>query len=181
MASLTKIFRRSVVVLYWAVLPICFLAFAVSFVTIAEDGRYQPEWRLAVGAVVLAALLVWRLRLNNRALGNPSGFPSPARLLKAFMPLGVLAGFGLLLILLGLVWVGIGVWVLVDARHAGSLLMTDMDVLSVRTTGLLLIPFGVAAMAMGVASNWFFWRLFRRKAPESTFPQATADLEVPHD
>jgi hypothetical protein len=181
MAKLTRPFRRFVVIVYWIVLPLCLAALAVSFVTVNADGQYQPEWRLALGAALMALLVGWRLRLNSRALGGPFRFPSAGRVARVFIPLGLLAALGWLFILLGVAWIGLGIWMFSDAGVAETLSTGNHDPWSAKATAGMLIPVGLIAVSLGAVPNWFFWRLFRSRAPESTSPEAVADLEVPHD
>ncbi|PZN97794.1 MAG: hypothetical protein DCF29_21980 [Alphaproteobacteria bacterium] len=181
MAKLTRPFRRFVVIIYWVVLPLCLAALAVSFVTVSEDGQYQPEWRLALGAALMALLVGWRLKLNSRALGAGTRFPSAGRVMTVFAPLGALAALGWLLILLGVAWVGLGIWVLSDLNNADALFPVEPDTWSAKVTAGMLMIFGLVAVCLGAVPNWFFWRLFRRRVPESTSPEAVVDLEVLHD
>ena len=101
--------------------------------------------------------------------------------MTVFAPLGALAALGWLLILLGVAWVGLGIWVLSDLNNADALFPVEPDTWSAKVTAGMLMIFGLVAVCLGAVPNWFFWRLFRRRVPESTSPEAVVDLEVLHD
>jgi len=175
MMSPVRLFRRFAVALYWLVLPLCLAAFVVSFAAIGEDGAYQPEWRLALGAVVVALVIGWRLRLNSRALGSRSKIPSAGRLATVFVPLGVLSALGAALVLLGMMWIGLGGWMLLDDQ-AGASLLTYSDDASATATSVALIVTGLALVGLGGLPNWFFWRLFRRRETQVVLPDSKDEL-----
>lgn len=104
------LFRKAVVVFYWLILPLVLLAcLGGVFAALVNPANPWP-WLSAAVAAAFAGLIGWRLWLNSRAVGWGSSMPSLRRLLLVFAPLAAMALAGLVLMFLGLAWLGVGLW-----------------------------------------------------------------------
>jgi len=168
-------------VVYGLTLPLCLLTLLVGVAGADAEGQHQLNWGLILGSLLAMAVLVWRLRLNRRALGNPAAIPTVWRLLLVFIPLGVVAVAGVLVAATGAVWFALGIWLIVDPQNGQSLLYMPAGTIDARISGGLLVFIGLVCVAIGAVLSLFFLRLFRRRTPEITSPDNGADLEAGHD
>ena len=179
--NFSRLFRRFAMVVYGLTLPLCLLVLLVGVAGVDAQGQHRLNWGLILGSVLAMAVLVWRLRLNRRALGDAVAIPTVQRLLLVFIPLGILAAAGVLVAATGLVWAALGIWLVVDPQNGQSLLYMPAGVLDARVSGVALVFIGLVCVAIGSVLALFFLRLFRRKTPEITSPDSGADLEAGHD
>lgn len=167
-----RLFRRFVVIVYWAALPLCLLV-AVA----ALFNAPAPNWPLAAAAAAFALLVMWRLRLNRLALGHSAAVPGAGRLVRVFLPLGVLALLGVLAILLGLAWIVIAI---VMARDPSMMIAPELAQAST-VYPWLLGGSGVILVGIGAAVVWPFVRLFRKTPAVPSSPQPQGAIEDGHD
>lgn len=179
--NFSRLFRRFAMVVYGMALPLCLLTLFVGLAGTDLQGQHQLNWGLILGSLSAMALLVWRLRLNRRALGGPSAFPPTRRLLLVFIPLGFVATVGIFVAVTGIVWAAIGIWLIVDPQNGQSLLHMPEGTIDVRISGVALVLIGLICVAIGSVLSLFFLRLFRRRKPEITSPDDTTILEAGHD
>ena len=176
----SRAFRKSLVAIYWIALPLCLLTFVASFATFSLDG-YAPSWRLMAGSAALAAFIGWRLRLNARALGLVGDMPPRRRLLRVFLPLALLSLVGLAVILLGIAWTGLGLWLAFQPGALDSRLFHPEGVMDGRLSSFLLAAFGLLTLVVGVAFNLPLLRILNRKPAETPSPVEPAVLDTAHD
>lgn len=177
----SRLFRRFAMVVYGLTLPLCLLVLFVGVAGGDAEGQHQLNWGLILGSILAMAVLVWRLRLNRRALGDPAAVPTVRRLLLVFMPLGIVAVAGVLVAATGVVWVALGIWLVADPQNGQSLLYMPAVTFDARISGLVLVFIGLVCVAIGALLSLFFLRLFRRRKPEITSPDNATDLEAGHD
>lgn len=151
----SRSFKRVLTVIYWIALPLVLLAMVGSVLPGGQYAGPLPSWVYALGFAAFAALIGWRLWLNSRALGDAT--PSTGRLLRVVLPLGLLAVAGLIIVLLGVTWIAIGIWLTVDpeAGPAGP-------------WPLGTAIFGFLTLIFGLALTLPFIRVVRRAPPEKT-------------
>lgn len=113
-------FRKAVTAIYWVALPISLLFCAGWLLSAFVSPSPGQEWLMAMGSGAFAALIAWRLWLNSRALGWAAGPPRPRRLLLVVLPLLVLALAGVALAAIGVVWLGLGIWLISVPESAAS-------------------------------------------------------------
>ena len=104
------LFRKAVVVFYGLLLPLVLLGCLGGIFVAVVNPANPRSWLSAVGAAAFAGLIGWRLWLNSHAVGWGGPMPSARRLLLVFAPLAAMALAGLALLILGLAWLGIGLW-----------------------------------------------------------------------
>lgn len=177
----SRAFRKSLVVIYWIALPLCLLVFVASFATFNSTGGYAPSWRMMAGSAALAALIGWRLRLNARALRLVGDMPPPRRLLRVFLPLALLSFVGLAVILLGIAWTGLGLWMAFQPGALDSRLFYPGGMIDGRLSGFLLASLGLLTLVVGLALNLPLLRILNRKPAETPSPAEPAVLDTAHD
>jgi len=175
-----RMFGRVVIAVYWLALPLCLLVFVGSFASVSPTGTYQPIWMSAAGSAGLALLIGWRLWLNTRALGHGGPLPSLRKLVFVFLPLVLLALVCAGVALLGLVWLGLGLWLAVQPGAPDSALIYTAGIMDGRVTGGLMAGLGVLVLLAGMALNLPILRLLTRRQPEAPSPAdaVTLDTEV---
>lgn len=153
-----RVFRGSVVVIYWVALPLAVLG-ALGGAAGLMFGPGQPvlQWPLTLGFAAFAVVLAWRLWLNSRALGWAGPVPRARRLLTVLLPLGILALVGLVIAAVGLVWLITGGLMLLAPENST---MTFREL--VMSKGLVL-GCGLAAALLGVALTLPMIRVLRAR------------------
>lgn len=138
-----RAFRGSVVVIYGVTLPLALLGAMGGAIGLAFAPSEPPAYQLplTLGCAAVAGLLAWRMWLNARAMGWAGPAPGPRRLLLVWAPLVALALIGLGVVLFGLVWIALAVFLM---HRQDPLQMTATTaVLGVLTTivgGLMIWP-----------------------------------------
>jgi hypothetical protein len=158
----SAVFRPGVVLFYWLLLPVLLALVMAWALSAAMQPASVRNWLGLAALVALTALIAWRLWLNRRASGLTGALPGPARLLKVFLPLGLLALFGLLALMLGLMWTAIGVVAARDAALAHSLGSPE------GSFSLAQIGMGCLAAMIGLALCAPFWRRLIARVPAAS-------------
>jgi hypothetical protein len=174
----SRLFKRAVLAIYWVALPICMLAFIASFATVSPEGAYQPSWGTALVSGALAALIGWRLWLLARSMGHVGELPSPRRWIIVVIPLAMLSLVGLVVMLLGLAWAGLGVWLVMQPEAFDGALTYPDGAIAGRWGGALTAGFGLIALIGGAALNIPLLRLLTRRSFETPSPADPAALDT---
>ena len=174
----SRLFKRAVLTIYWIALPVCLLAFVASFTTVSSEGAYQPSWATALVSGALAALIGWCLWLVARSMGHVGDLPSPRRWIIVVIPLALLSLVGLVVMLLGLAWTGLGVWLAVHPDAFDAALTYPEGAISGRWAGGLTVGFGLIAVVGGTALNIPLLRLLTRRRSETPSPADAAALDT---
>jgi len=149
-----SIVRRLLTWLYWPVLGLGLIV-TMGWVLGAIVGpRHALNAVGALASISFTGLVAWRLWLNKRSLGEGGPFPGPGTLLRVFLPLGVIALVGLLIVAVGITM--IVVWSSVTLGEAPGVAVYEAPELSY--FGLI----GGAALLVGTGMCWpMFRRLVR--------------------
>ncbi|MBA3999068.1 hypothetical protein [Brevundimonas sp.] len=174
----SRLFKRAVLAIYWVALPICLLAFVASFTAMSPDGAYQPSLGTALVSAALAGLIGWRLWLIARSMGHVGELPSPRRWIIVVIPLALLSLVGLAVMLLGLVWTGLGLWLALEPGALEGALIYPDGVLDSRWAGALTAGSGLIALIGGAALNIPLLRLLPRRRSETPSPADAAALDT---
>ena len=134
------LFRKSVVVFYWLVLPLALLSCAGWLIMAAMDPSSARSWMMAVGAAAFAGVVGWRLWLNSRSVGWGGPMPPPRRLLLVFLPLAAIALAGLILMFLGLGWLAYGFWLADVHTEDAAVAPLIGGALSLGVGAMLIVP-----------------------------------------
>ncbi len=164
-----RAFRGSVVVIYGVTLPLALLGAMGGAVGLAFAQSEPPAYQLplTLGCVAVAALLAWRMWLNARAMGWAGPPPGPQRLLLVWAPLVALALIGLCVVLFGLVWIALAVFLM--HRH-------DPIQLTAMTAAL-----GALTTLIGGLMIWPVFSLSRRRRSGSGGDQTAPDADPTSD
>lgn len=114
------LFRKSVVVIYWAALPLALLVCAGWLIGALMDPSSARSWIMAAASAAFAGLIGWRLWLNSRSEGWGGPMPPPRRLLLVFAPLAILALAGIGVAAAGVVLLAFGIGLLTSPDQAGA-------------------------------------------------------------
>jgi predicted permease len=147
----SRLFQQTIVGIYWIVLPL--------LLVVAVGAALSPEmpgrWLVAVGLLVGSAFTGWRLWLYRRALGVATAAP-PARLIAfVWLPLGLLAFAGFIIILTGLVWIAVPLMLMSDP--------VANNALGGWGGGGMIASLGVIVIAIGIGLTAPFVLALRRK------------------
>lgn len=147
--------RRALTWLYWPVLALALIV-AMGWLLGAITGpRHVYNAVGALGSTLFAALVGWRLWLNTRSLGKGGAIPSLDRLLRVFLPFGILALVGLFIVATGIAMIA-GWWFVTF----GEIDSTGGDVApELHHFGLI----GTAAMLVGAGLCWPLLRKLTRR------------------
>ncbi|MFN3816054.1 hypothetical protein [Brevundimonas sp.] len=174
----SRLFKRAVLAIYWVALPICLLVLVASFAAVSPEGAYQPSWGTAFVAAALAALIGWRLWLLARSMGHVGELPSPRRWIIVVIPLALLSLVGLTVMLLGLVWTGLGLWLALQPGALDGALVFPEGSMNGLWGGSVLAGFGLVALIGGAALNIPLLRLLTRRRSETPSPADAAALDT---
>ncbi len=137
----TGFLRKCFIAIYWIVLPLSVLLTIGWAVGTAFAPLKWQNWFGMVGMLTFSCAVGWRLWLNRRATGLTSSLPSRARLLRVFVPLGLLSLVGFVVAALGIAWLMVGTALLKEPGLNGE----------------FQIAAGVLVILLGLALCWPFW------------------------
>lgn len=154
--------RRGAIAVYALAIPICILVALLGLAMMDAEGRHHPLWPVPVVAAAVAALLIWRLRLNLRIVGQlaPGGSEGVASILGR----GVLAVCGAALILAAVAYAGLTLWIMFGTHPA---ILPDPTPEDVRKAGsVTVLAIALFASALGMVMIWPLLSLLRRRVRE---------------